>query len=62
MKSLKDAAAQQGDLKKQAEESAAKAAALQAEVGKRDQRIKELQMLVRTLGERLNDLADRPRR
>jgi chromosome segregation ATPase len=62
MKSLKDATAQQGDLKKQLEESVAKAAGFQADVGKRDQRIKELQMLVKTLGERLNDLADRPRR
>jgi chromosome segregation ATPase len=37
----------------------AKAAALQAELEKRDQRIRELQLLIKTLGERLNDLSSR---
>jgi chromosome segregation ATPase len=32
---------------------------LQAELGKRDQRIRELQLLIKTLGERLNDLSSR---
>ena len=32
---------------------------LQSELAKRDQRIRELQLLIKTLGERLNELADR---
>ena len=51
------------ELRKQLEaarqESKAKTAALQTDVEKKDQRIKELQMLIKTLGERLNDLSSR---
>jgi chromosome segregation ATPase len=36
-----------------------KAKTLQADLGKRDQRIRELQLLIKTLGERLNDLTSR---
>ncbi len=36
-----------------------KAKALQGEVEKRDQRVRDLQLLVKTLGERLNDLTSR---
>jgi chromosome segregation ATPase len=36
-----------------------RAASLEAELGKRDQRIRELQALIKTLGERLNELAQR---
>jgi len=32
---------------------------LQPELDKRDQRIRELQLLIKTLGERLNDLTSR---
>jgi len=46
---------------KEVEELRAKTAHLESELGKRDQRIRELGMLVKTLGERLNDLADRRR-
>jgi chromosome segregation ATPase len=37
----------------------AKTAGLQTDVEKKDQRIRELQMLIKTLGERLNDLSSR---
>lgn len=36
-----------------------RAANLEAELGKRDQRIRDLQLLIKTLGERLNDLTSR---
>jgi peptidoglycan hydrolase CwlO-like protein len=36
-----------------------KTKSLQADLDKRDQRIRELQMLIKTLGERLNDLTSR---
>jgi DNA repair exonuclease SbcCD ATPase subunit len=60
VQSHKDATAQLDYLKQRLQESHAKATGLQAELEKRDKRIKELQVLVKTLGERLNDLADRP--
>jgi len=60
LQSLKEAPAQLEGLKHRLQESQAKGAGLQAELDKRDRRIKELQLLVKTLGERLNDLADRP--
>ena len=59
LQASKEAATQLPDLKQQLQESRAKAAGLQADLEKRDQRIKELQLLVKTLGERLNNLADR---
>jgi chromosome segregation ATPase len=36
-----------------------KAKSLQADLEKRDHRIKDLQLLIKTLGERLNDLSGR---
>src|SRR6185436_4712457 len=59
VESLKDAGAQLDGVRLRLKESEAKAAAQQAELQKKDQRLKELQLLVKTLGERLNDLADR---
>ncbi|HLY12693.1 MAG TPA: hypothetical protein VKW04_25535 [Planctomycetota bacterium] len=44
---------------KERAELQAKAATLQTESEKKDQRVRELQMLVKTLGERLNDLTSR---
>jgi chromosome segregation ATPase len=61
VQSHKDASAQLDSLKQRFQEALAKAAGLQMELEKKDKRIKELQLLVKTLGERLNDLADRPR-
>jgi len=46
-------------LEKERAESQEKAAALQAELEKRDQRVHELQALIKTLGERLNELSRR---
>lgn len=46
---------ERGRLEKERE----RASALEAELGKRDQRIRELQALIKTLGERLNELAQR---
>lgn len=46
---------ERGKLEKERE----RASALEAELGKRDQRIRDLQALIRTLGERLNELAQR---
>lgn len=66
VETLKDAAVELSDLKaerrrleKERAEFQVKAAALQSEVEKRDRRVAELQMLVKTLGERLNDLTRR---
>ena len=59
LKPLKEAEAKLRDLQKLYQESHAKATGLQSELDKRDQRIKDLQLLVKTLGERLNQLADR---
>jgi chromosome segregation ATPase len=59
--SLKDAPAQLADLKKKLNDARVKSAGFEADVQKKDLRLKELQLLVKTLGERLNDLADRPR-
>jgi chromosome segregation ATPase len=44
---------------KEAGELRRQAAGLRTELEKRDQRVKELQLLVKTLGERLNDLSSR---
>ncbi len=46
-------------LEKEQKESQGKGAAQQAELEKRDQRIRDLQLLIKTLGERLNDLTSR---
>jgi chromosome segregation ATPase len=46
-------------LEKERGEFQARESALRTELEQRDQRIRELQMLVKTLGERLNDLARR---
>lgn len=54
VKKTKDAAAQLRDAQQKLQESLAKTATLQSEVDQRDKRIKELQLLVKTLGERLN--------
>jgi len=59
LKPLKEAEAKLRDLQKLYQESHAKATGLQSELEKRDQRIKDLQLLVKTLGDRLNQLADR---
>jgi len=59
--SLKDAPAQLTDLKKKLNDARVKSAGFEADVQRKDLRLKELQLLVKTLGERLNDLADRPR-
>jgi DNA repair exonuclease SbcCD ATPase subunit len=57
----KDAAARLKDLQRQLQEAQALGTGLQSDLGKRDQRIKDLQLLVKTLGERLNQLVDRHR-
>jgi len=46
-------------LKAQHQDLQAKATSLQSELEKRDLRIKDLQLLIKTLGERLNDLTSR---
>jgi len=68
IETLKDASVELSDLKaerrrleKERAEFQVKAASLQSEVEKRDRRVGELQMLVKTLGERLNDLTRRLR-
>jgi chromosome segregation ATPase len=48
-----------GHTEKEQAELLEKTKTLQAELGKRDQRIRELQLLIKTLGERLNDLTSR---
>jgi chromosome segregation ATPase len=50
---------QRGRTEKERAELQEKAKTLQAEVEKRDQRVRDLQLLVKTLGERLNDLTSR---
>jgi chromosome segregation ATPase len=55
----KDAVARLKDVQQKLQDAEAKVAGLQGDLDKRDQRIKELQLLVKTLGERLNQLADR---
>lgn len=59
VQSLKDAPAQLDSVRQRLAEVEARAAGLKTELEKKDQRLKELQLLVKTLGERLNDLADR---
>lgn len=59
VQSVKDAPAQVQSLKRQLQDAQTAAAGLKAELDKKDQRVKELQLLVKTLGERLNELADR---
>lgn len=49
----------QGRAEKERAELQEKAKSLQTELGKRDQRIRDLQLLIKTLGERLNDLSSR---
>lgn len=46
------------DLQHKLQEARTKAEGLQADLSQRDQRIQELQLLVKTLGDRLNRLAD----
>jgi hypothetical protein len=55
----KEAVARLKDIQQKLQVAEAKAVGLQGELDKRDQRIKELQLLVKTLGERLNQLSDR---
>ena len=59
LRAIKDAPAQLEGLKRRLQDSLAQAAGLQGELEKKEQRIRELQLLVKTLGERLNTLADR---
>lgn len=65
LKALKGADAELRELKplweKERAAQRAKEASLRGELEKRDQRIRELQLLIKTLGERLNDLTGRPR-
>lgn len=59
LQSLKNADVQVRDLKGRLQETESKATGLQSELAQRDQRIKELQLLIKTLGERLNELTRR---
>jgi chromosome segregation ATPase len=56
---LKPKLRDQQRLEKERAEFQEKASTLQAAVGKKDERIRELQLLIKTLGERLNDLSSR---
>jgi DNA repair exonuclease SbcCD ATPase subunit len=61
LRANKDAAVRLKDLERQLLEAQARGAGLQSDLEKRDQRIKDLGLLVKTLGDRLNQLADRHR-
>jgi predicted nucleic acid-binding Zn-ribbon protein len=55
----REALARLKDVQQKLQDAEAKALGLQGELDNRDHRIKELQLLVKTLGERLNQLSDR---
>jgi len=59
LNSLKPRLRDQQRLEKERAEFQEKASTLQTAVGKKDERIRELQLLIKTLGERLNDLSSR---
>lgn len=59
LQALQNSESQVRDLKGRLQEALSKAEGLQSELGQRDQRIKELQLLIKTLGERLNELTRR---